>query len=321
MRKLAIVLMILLPVVLMAASSSVLVSTQVGEAPPIMGSFAPLDGIYGELPKIIVTGSTMFEGAAWYNHSDNNSVPYPANDQPLKLVEHCINYLLSDGEYDGYTNPVTTANIACIGDFDGDMLSGLQTHYDGSGAEHDQNYMEFVEENLNALGNSYTLTQIDNSTPLTTGMNLNYDMLMIGEHWDAGFVAGHINYLHSRGEFNDFLNYGGKVIIAGTHEISGTDSSYLTFLPKDEISLRKIFGALDEFPLPAADPNHPITVGINNEDWGYVGEVISEITYIDTEEYYKVFPVWSGQCYLVIGGDDFSVETVTWGQIKAEFSD
>jgi len=180
--------------------------------------------------------------------------------------------------------------------------------------------MAFVEGNLNGLGNSYSLTQIDNATALNVGSTLNYDLLMIGENWDAGFLSGHNNYLHSRAEFNSYLSNGGKVIIAGTKEIPGTGNSYLTFLPKDEISMQKIYGGgLDEFPLPAADPNHPMAVGIDDEEWNYTGEVISLINYIDTEEYYKVFPTWSGQCYLVVGGDNIggAVEETTWGQIKA----
>ncbi|MCD4733099.1 hypothetical protein K8R78_02550 [bacterium] len=317
MRKLTITLMVLLPVVSMATLTTSLVNPLVGDYPPIMGNFAPLDGIYGEIPFIIATGSTMFTGAAWYGNLDGNSNPYPGNDLPLKLVEHCINYLLSDGNYDGINDPVTTANIGCIGDFDGDELSGLQTHFDGTDTQFNQNYMAFVEGNLNSLGNSYTLTQIDNSTALNVGSTLNYDLLMIGENWDAGFLSGHNNYLHSRAEFNSYLTNGGKVIIAGTKEISGTGNNYLVFLPKDEISMQRIFGGLDEFPLPPVDPSHPITFGIDSEEWDYTAEVISRINYIDTEEYYKVFPVWSGQCYLVVGAEFWAIEEATWGQIKA----
>jgi hypothetical protein len=324
MRKLAIALMILLPVVSMAVSSSSLVNPQVGEAPPIMGNYTPLDGFYGEQPKIIVTGSVMFICAARYNHNDENSIPYGVNDQGLKLVEHCINYLLSDGEYDGYADPVTSATIACIGDFDG-AVSGLQT-YNNTWPQYDQDYMVFVEGNLNALGNSYILHQIDNSTALNSGSTLYYDILLIGEQWDAGFLTGHDNYLHSRAEFNSYLNNGGKVIIAGTTEVDHTDGNYLTFLPKDEIRMQTITGGgVDKFPLPPADPNHPIAVGINDEEWDIVGEVIADINYFDVNEYYKVFPAWSGTNYtntLVIGGDDVphnpGVEETTWGQIKAQ---
>jgi len=81
----AIAVMVMLPVA-SGANSTTLTNTQVGGEPPIMGNFAPLDGIYGETPFIIVTGSTMFTGAAWYGNSDLDSNPYPGNDLPLKLV-------------------------------------------------------------------------------------------------------------------------------------------------------------------------------------------------------------------------------------------
>ncbi|MBD3372454.1 MAG: hypothetical protein GF403_07045 [Candidatus Coatesbacteria bacterium] len=282
------------------------------QSSPVLGiEQAPLGADDAE---IIVTGASMFIPAAMYAHSTNDGDPYTANREGLDLVYNCMNYLIG-----------TSGNVACMGEFDPSSISGLQTDFPGY-EPLNQNFMEFVEENLNGDNPdlpgdhpyhcSYEFTQIDNSDPLINGGQPNYDLLMIGEQWTA-------DYLFTRSEIINYLLCGGKIILGSSSELDPVAGDQLTFLPKSQIFMKRQL--IDGLPLPPCDPSHPIADNIDDGQWGIQSEVVNVIFNYDLSYYHPVFANYSalgdGEAYLVVGGEQTSAVTETsWGAIKEGLS-
>jgi hypothetical protein len=279
---------------------------------------APPQPSWGKEDDVVITGSTMFIAAAWYCHSTVSGTPYTSNREGLDLVFNSMFYLIGN-----------TGSVACMGDFGQYSLSGLQTGFYLE--DYDQNYMEFVEENLNGTnpnlpGNhpyhcSYDMTQISKDDPLVLNNEPLYDLLMIGEEWK---IEEGENYLHTRQEITSFIAAGGKVIIAGSTKVDPITGTRLSFLPKDQVWM--FASVLGTFPLPPADPGHPIAAGIDEEEWGVQSEVYSVIRDYDEDYYYKVFSNSSfldgNSTVLVVGGDEWSgVQPTSWGALKAGLAD
>ncbi|MCK4594389.1 hypothetical protein KAU45_07790 [bacterium] len=318
MNKRLPVFLVLLAVLPVLANLSVYTDTQNPLAQQIPHR---TDWIY--VPEVIVTGALMFLAGAHTNHVDTNGYDYYANDQGLKLVYNCMTYLL---DRDWSDEP-----IGCIGDFG--KWSGLQTGYDAM-PDWDQNYMQFLESNLNNEGCNFTLEQISNSDPLIGDGEILYDIVMIGDRWN-------FNVLHSRAEYSAYVSLGGKIIIAGTWDpIPDPAGGQLDFLPKNRIWMKR--DLYTEFLLPATDPSHPIAENIINPQWWYRNyelwdgtpwegpvnpEIYNRIFKYDDEYYTKIFADPPGfpdtPSTLVLGGQwkeiPNAVHEMSWGAIKAQF--
>lgn len=282
--------------------------------PTLSGGPAPTDS--GEA-EVVVTGASMFLVGAFYCHNNGLGDPFTVEREGLDLVYNCMTYLLGS----------TAGNIACIGEFYPTSISGLQLEH--SNPLVNQNYMEFLEENLNGTNPglppdhpydcSFSFVQITNDDPLTNGGSANYDMLMIGEQWEC---VEPNNYLHTRLEMINFVDAGGKIIIAGSSEIDPVAGQDMVFLPKDEINMHRQL--IDHFPLPASDPGHPIARGINEGEWGIASEVTCYLRNYDTDYYAKIFSDEGGPdgyTTLLLGGTNYGLEPTSWGALKAELSE
>ncbi|MBD3399413.1 MAG: hypothetical protein GF399_03675 [Candidatus Coatesbacteria bacterium] len=270
-------------------------------------------------PQVIVTGSTMFLGAAWYYHYNNDDDGdddyqdgeiYPANSEPLELVYNCMNYLIGE-----------SGSVACMGEFSPYSLSGLQTDY--YIPRYDQNYMEFLEENLNGTNPnmpsppfscSYDFVQVTNSDPLTGGGTPYYDLLMIGEEW----ALYPTNFLHERAELTAYVAAGGRIIIAGSTKSDPVTGQQLIFLPKDQIWM---YASTGPFNLPPVRPGHPVAQGIDREEWDIQNEIYAHVDNWDQQYYVVVFEDDDGYPTLLVGDlDAQDVAPTSWGALKASVS-
>lgn len=261
-------------------------------------------------PEVIVTGAAMFLVAAMYYQENPFGGMFDVDRTPLDLVYNCITFLLGG----------TAGRVACIGNF-APYVSGLQTQ---NNYPYDINFMLNLEDNLNGRNSNlppdhpyncnFEFVQITRDTPLVSGGVINYDLLMIGEQWSVG-------RLHTRAEFIDYINRGGKVIVGGSSALNPIGET-LTFLPKLNIKMRPHY--IEYFPLPATDPGHPIARNIDTSEWGINDEILAILTDFDDdpgEQYYtKIFSNEGGPdgpTTVVLGGTNWGITKDSWGAIKA----